>query len=238
MAYPDDAFTAERARPEVRAYIRRQFRTLASKTGARTIVEKTCANSLRVGFVDRILPEAQFVFILRDGRDAVASAVSRWRASMDWPYTLKKLRYVPISDVPYYAAQFISNRTSRLVNKERRLSQWGPRIPRFQLEARRYSLGALCALQWRECVERATEQLAALANSKVHSLRYEELVRSPGDVLTKLFTFLGDRDAAETIDYSHVSPSSIGRGREQLTGREASDAIRILAPTLAKFDYA
>ena len=38
------------------------------------LVEKTCANTLRVPFVGQILPDARFIHILRDGRDAAVSA--------------------------------------------------------------------------------------------------------------------------------------------------------------------
>ena len=38
------------------------------------MVEKTCANTLRLPFVDKVLPEARYLHIVRDGVDVVASA--------------------------------------------------------------------------------------------------------------------------------------------------------------------
>src|SRR5262245_2527282 len=60
--FPTDELTAEHARPEVVRYIRRQFGHLARTTSAKWIVEKTCANSLRVDFVRAVVPEAKFIF--------------------------------------------------------------------------------------------------------------------------------------------------------------------------------
>ena len=97
-----DELQPERARPRVRRYIRRCFDRLARRRGLAHVVEKTCANSLRVAFVDRVVPDALFVFLVRDGRDVVASARKRWKAPLDLPYLLAKARFVPLTDVPYY----------------------------------------------------------------------------------------------------------------------------------------
>ena len=45
--------------------------------GAQWVVEKTCANSLRVPFVETVAGPAKDVFLVRDGMDAVASALER-----------------------------------------------------------------------------------------------------------------------------------------------------------------
>ncbi len=63
---------------------------MARRDDADVVVEKTCANSLRVPFVDRVVPEARYVFIRRDGLDAVGSAMARWKAPLDIPYLARK----------------------------------------------------------------------------------------------------------------------------------------------------
>ncbi|HUT60609.1 MAG TPA: sulfotransferase, partial [Phycisphaerae bacterium] len=78
--YATDEFPPELARPRVRAYIRRAFDRLAARRGLSHVVEKTCANSLRVQFVRAVVPEARFIHIVRDGRDVAVSAVQRWTA--------------------------------------------------------------------------------------------------------------------------------------------------------------
>jgi hypothetical protein len=96
---PYDELGPEQATPAVVRHMRGRFEDVARGSGAATVVEKTCANSLRVAFVNRILPEARYLFIVRDGRDAAASAVERFSAPLDWRYTLRKLRYAPAADL-------------------------------------------------------------------------------------------------------------------------------------------
>ncbi len=101
-----DCFEPHMARDSVRRYIREQFDWVAERYDARTVVEKTCANSLRVPFVDAVVPEARFVFIRRNGLDAVGSAMARWKAALDIPYLARKARFVPVIDIPWYAGRY------------------------------------------------------------------------------------------------------------------------------------
>lgn len=96
VAYHSDEFTVEMATPKVKSYIRGHFDRLVNSRGLDTVIEKTCANSLRIGFVDKVLPEAKYIFIVRDGMDVVGSALQRWTASLDLPYIMRKARYVPL----------------------------------------------------------------------------------------------------------------------------------------------
>src|SRR5690348_6184670 len=66
LRYPSDEIPSDRATPAVAAYIQREFDGIRQAKRVRVVVEKTCANSLRVPFVARVLPEAKYVFIYRD----------------------------------------------------------------------------------------------------------------------------------------------------------------------------
>jgi hypothetical protein len=236
--HPDDQLPPALATPAVARHMRRRFAEVARRTRAGTVVEKTCANSLRVAFVDRLFPEARYLFILRDGRDAAASAVQRFSAPLDWAYTLRKLRYVPASDLPVYALQFARNRLSRLLRADRRLAYWGPRFQGFADFARAASIPEICARQWRECVELATRDLEAIEDRRVHRLRYEALVQRPHETLAEAFAFLGAPQSAAAIDVGHVSAGSIGRGRAELEAAGGGGALALMAPTLARLGYA
>ena len=78
--FPSDALPAERATQKVKEYIRKQFGKIQKQTGGNVIIEKTCANSLRVPFVRAVFPDAKFIFISRNGLDAIGSAKIRWSA--------------------------------------------------------------------------------------------------------------------------------------------------------------
>src|SRR5688500_17198900 len=90
VGYPTDELPPALARPAVRDYIRKAFDRLAQREHLDFVVEKTCANSLRVPFVNAVVPDASYIQIVRNGRDAAASAVSRWTAPFDARYTLRK----------------------------------------------------------------------------------------------------------------------------------------------------
>ena len=155
VRYPTDELPAAAARPEVRAYIRQQFFRMARKTGSEILVEKTCANSLRVDFVDAVVPEAKYVFIVRNGVDVVASALKRWHARLDFPYLARKARFVPKSDLPYYASRHLANRLYRVLSRENRLAYWGPKFSGFDSCLANSPLDEVCASQWQTCVRRA-----------------------------------------------------------------------------------
>ena len=89
--FATDEFTREMADDKTAHYIRKQFQKFAAKHPGTSVVEKTCANSLRCGFIHQIFPEARFIHIMRDGRDVAASAALRWNAKLDIGYIAKKL---------------------------------------------------------------------------------------------------------------------------------------------------
>ena len=218
VRYPSDEFTPEMARPEVTKYIRGQFDWVAKKYRAHTVVEKTCANSLRVGFVDRVVPEAKYIFIRRDGLDAIGSAMKRWKAGMDIPYLARKARFVPPTDLPYYASSFVRSRIHRLLSRDKRLAFWGPKLDNMPELLARYSLEEICALQWKRCVDKATGFLEDASRERWTEVRYEDFVRHPREELDRILDFLGldipgpSRDGA----VSGVSPHSLGKGRSAL----------------------
>ena len=102
VRYPSDEIPSCKASPSIRSYIQQRFTDIRKKYDADVVVEKTCANSLRVPFVDAVVPDAKYIFIYRDGIDATGSAKERWTAELDIPYILEKVKFVPKTDLPYY----------------------------------------------------------------------------------------------------------------------------------------
>jgi hypothetical protein len=239
VRYPSDVFPENLATDRVRKYVRSRFDSVARSYRLDVVVEKTCANSLRVGFVDRIVPDARYVFLVRHGMDAVASAAQRWRGKLDVLYTLKKARFVPLGDVPRYAALFAGNRLFRLFSRDRRVANWGPRLENMQELLSRFSLEEVCALQWRECVERAAQTLANVGEDRVLRARYESVVDDPRSFLAQVADFLrvGYR-GEEASHYGWISPGRIGAGRDSLTPDARIAVERIIAGTLECYGYA
>jgi Sulfotransferase family len=233
-----DELTARQATPQVRRYIRQAFVKLARKTNAQFVVEKTCANSLRIEFVRAVLPEAKFVFLVRDGRDVVASALHRWKANLDLAYTLKKLRYVPPSDLPRLAIRFASHRVRQFAHRERRLPTWGPRFVGMDRLLRTCTLAEVCAEQWRRCVARAAAGLADLPEGRAIGLRYEAFVVNPAFELQRVFDWLGcPVDPARLQDVCRpVSASSVGKWQFTLDPETVAAISPIVGPPLSSLD--
>ena len=239
LRYPSDDFTPEMASPKVQAYIVKQFDKLAHVKNLDTVIEKTCANSLRVGFVDKILPEAKYVFIVRDGMDAVGSALQRWTASLDIPYILQKARYVPLTDLPYYALRYLFHRMYRLISREKRLALWGPAMDNIDDLLERYTLMEVCALQWKACVDQAENDFTRISPENIIKIKYEDFVRDPVAEFARLAAFL-NKDVPDTVnDYlrKNVRPNSVGKGRKALGEADVEKLRPLIASTLGRYDY-
>lgn len=240
LRYRSDEFPATLARSDVQRYIRRQFDWVARRYGARVVVEKTCANSLRVPFVDAVNPEARYVFIRRDGIDAVGSAVQRWTAPLDLRYMARKARFVPPVDLPYYVLRHAGHRLYRLFSRERRLSSWGPRLDDMDELLARYPLDEVCALQWQRCVESARGVFEAMASDRWIEVAYEEFVRRPEAELDRVLDLIGigvpSDVRAEAL--SNVRSDSVGKGRSALSTDSVRRVEARVHDTLARYGYA
>lgn len=66
------------------AFVDELFGHAARRSGAARWCEKTPANLVRAGELQRLFPELRFVHIVRDGRDVVASILARGFWPIDW----------------------------------------------------------------------------------------------------------------------------------------------------------
>ena len=219
VRYPTDELPPERATSRVQRYIRGQFRKISRMGGGARVVEKTCANSLRVPYVHRVVPEARFIHLVRDGRDVAASARRRWRGETETGYLLRKARWVPAKYLPYYAYDVLRNRAQQIVSRERQRPTWGPRFEGIDELVRQRSLIEVCGIQWARCVEAAYEGFESVPSSQVLDVRYEHLVERPKDVFGEILTFVGldfEDEVERTIDAT-IDARNVGKWREQLS---------------------
>ena len=236
--FPSDELSADLATDRIRRYIRSSFQEIARRYALDSVVEKTCANSLRVPFVEAILPEAKYIYIVRDVRDVVASAAQRWTAPLDISYILRKARWVPRTDLPIYALRYGVNRLKKLLNDERRLSFWGPRFDGIDAALQTRSLPEVCALQWKRCVDAADSAFSTLDPSRVLHISYEGFASDPDRELGRILTFLGVDSPANTGGLAMmVSPSSIGKFRKSLDPATVSSIELLAGDTMRRHGY-
>ena len=232
--FPTDQLTRLHATRDASDFIRGSFSKQAARDIQATLIEKTCANSLRVGFVHEIFPEARFIHIVRDGRDVAASAMDRWTAPLDVPYLVAKARYVPATDLPYYATKYLGSRVAKIRSDEDRLSWWGPKFDGMESLTPETSLVEVAARQWERSVTLAVEQLSDIPASQVTMIRYRDLASDPIGTLSALTSWLGEspRESALTIAGSKIHAGSIGKWRQALTADQIKRLNPIVTPAL------
>lgn len=236
--YPSDALPPQRADGRIRTYINSQFSWVATKYGQRIVVEKTCANSLRVPYVETILREPKYIFIARNGFDVVASAKMRWTDKrLNVRYLLKKARFVPFRECPVYIGNFISRRLTLGREHKRSGRIWGPVWDDLHAIYSNCSVNELCAYQWRACVESAVDDLEKIDPKRRISIRYEDFVNEPREHLSRILNFIGQSSDAEVLELatSNVVRYSVGKGK-QMPQVEIEKVAGIIQPAQNRLD--
>lgn len=216
--YKYDDLSPAWVQPTARAFVRKAFDDVAHRSRAEFVVEKTCANSLRAKYVSELLPEAWFIFLYRDGGDAVASAHQRWTSSFEVGYVAKKVRFVPIGDLPAYAGTFLRTRYRQFFDTEGRVNAWGPMTKHVRRYADEGNVLSAAAIQWSNCVDAALNDFADIPRDRVLRCRYESFVRNPVAGLGEILDFLDvDRPGRSLHGATgRVRATSVGRGRTML----------------------
>ncbi len=234
--HPTDEIPVERATARQGRFVRSKFERQRRRGRSHTVVEKTCANSLRVEYVAALLPDARFVFITRHGADAAASAMRRWTAPLDLGYSARKARFVPASDLMHRAEQFYRNRIGRSATG--RVRTWGPRFASIDEMVISLPLDEVCAIQWRRCVDSSRAALRTLPADRVHHVVYEDFVAAPTAGLRSVLSFLALPTEDLDASVARVSDASVGKGRATLDGAQRERVDRIVTPALVDLGYA
>lgn len=233
-----DELSPSLASNKIKKYIRNRFNKRHKKSGAKYIVEKTCANSLRLDYVYEIFPDAKYIIINRDGRDVVPSAMKRWNSSFDFKYTLKKLRYVPLVDLFFYVSKFGTNRLKKTFLNKESLSFWGPVYKGIHKDTAELPLMELCAQQWMHCAENTIKHRAQIPAENIFDVRYETFVNNPKEKMAALLDFLKVENKVDVEALvKKVSTRSVGLYKKEFIAEEQKKLNQILEPTLSKLNY-
>ena len=234
---PHDVLNPATVTPRISRFVRRYVDRYAHG-GHEVVIEKTVGNTLRVPFVHAVLPEATFVHLVRDGRDAAESARRQWSAPVERRYLLKKARHFPLRLLPSYGRKYATAQLSLLRGTQPHAATWGPRYPGIDDDVAACDLLTVCARQWRTSVEYATRDLARVS-APVINVRYEQLVGEPLTTLTDLLDQLGLAASAEDRQRAaaRLDGGRAGAGARSLDSSELALISAELDPTLDAFGY-
>lgn len=184
------------------------------------VADKTPRNSLIVPALYRAFPQAQFVFIQRDGRDAALS----------------------LSKKPWY-----QNQTKGKNLKEPAGYTFGPEA-RFWVEPERAEEFEnttdvhRCVWIWRQFVEHVLAAKPKIPSDQFHELRYEDLVTEPEAEATRLLDFL-DISAPESRQQfvafvaQNAQPTSIRNWERELSPEQLQQIDQEAGPLLQSLGY-
>lgn len=213
MLSPDDA------RPEIIEHIRNTFADRVRAASKSRLVEKTPANALRPGFVDRVLPDARFIHIIRDPVQSVLAIRSFWlNHSTGYKIApgrvMQRLKEAKLRQLPHYGKEILRRSIPKFMSKTVGRNLWGPRLPGMQQMLSEIDLLEVCALQWRMCVEQTATYCRKLPAERYYECKLEDLSHEHLENMLH-FAELGDDPAVHAFFRKEFDPSRIGARKAQ-----------------------
>lgn len=181
----DHLAAALRSRGEdsLAAHYRFAFEWLADHFGKRAWIERSGASLLFVPELNRLFPDARFVHVFRDGRDTAMSMHGHhfFRLRIEAAELLRMFGFDP-----FHPANWLGT------------SPWMPFFERWRFRffsADRYRRANIrlesAGWFWSRMIERGTEYLNALPADRVLAMRFESIVASPEQEMTRFIDFVG-----------------------------------------------
>jgi LPS sulfotransferase NodH len=238
-SHPTDELPPALATPTVVRFINAAFDAIWNKFGKPDfVVEKTCANTLRVPFIEAVLDAPFYIHLVRHGSDVVPSAVKRWRGELEVPniaYFAAKARYIPLLDIPSYLYSFVAKRVRKIIGKEQHLSSWGPRFEGLDA-SKNEDLDVICARQWAACVNKTQDALDDVDPQRWITIYYEDFVSDPVAEITRVLAQLDVQHTPEQIT------DAVALVRRKQTNKDGTtinnpDVVSVIAPTLQRLGY-
>jgi hypothetical protein len=207
----DDELTADQATDDVRFWIRRAFTKYLKVRRVEKVVDKSPRNCLKLPFIQKIFPEACYIFILRDGRDAILSILSQWQRKKEifaksrgssqwrnrlyifrrwlsrrpsWKFSLQSILFELGPPTNWLKKKFLSD-----IRWDGRFG-WGPRFKRWQEFIDRVTPLEFSAYQWVHCARGMMVNISLIPEHRRFILKYEDFINDPEASITSLFSFL------------------------------------------------
>lgn len=256
---PHDERTAEDANPTVCSQIRGDFDNFRKGMGADIVADKSPRNCLRIPFTQQVFPEARYLFISRDGRDAVLSIQAQWKKKEavfsgegnrqerkllntilgKWlarrPLWRFRLRALGFELGPWH----LRGRKALLnqVRWEGRFG-WGPRFKGWQQMIDKLEPIQFYAHQWAACAREMIRDNPRIPAEQKFEMRYEDFVDRPEEILGRLLAFLElEPPAGFMADIPPIMKGNYGKWKSAFSSRELSTIGPILEAPLIEMGY-
>jgi len=161
----------------------------------------------------RAFPDALIVQVVRDGRDSVA-AMLKDPVAMSWfrPSVANVDSELPN---PFYGVEDEADRLG-----------WAGLSP-----------AGKCALRWRGAIRLAARLRQALPDDQLKTLRFEDMMRSPGTAAATLTDFTGSKIAAPAGSNHRRARSEASAWRRTLTLGQLADIEKVAGEELRRLGY-
>lgn len=207
----DDIVTAEQATDDVRVWIRRAFTRYLRVRRVEKVVDKSPRNCLKLPFIQKIFPEAYYIFILRDGRDTILSILSQWERKKEiftegkgrdqwrsrlyilrrwlsrrptWKFRLQSILFELGPPANWLKKNFLND-----IRWDGRFG-WGPRFKHWQKFIDRVTPLEFCAYQWVHCARGILDNISLIPENQRFILKYEDFIRDSHSSIKNLFSLL------------------------------------------------
>jgi hypothetical protein len=156
-------------------------------------------------------PDAQLLQIIRDGRDVVADMLDDEQC-LAW----FKPGFANLGEVFPNPFLGVEDATER--------ARWPTAAAAVK-----------CALRWRGSVRLSARLRAQTPEEQLYTVRYEDLVAAPGEVLESVSGYLGT--PVPKIALAGVDDHKVGAWRDRLTPRQVTQVERIAGAELRRLGY-
>lgn len=161
--------TAEHCGPGIADAVRRTATDHLQEAGGRPwpgglavrLLEKTPKNALRIPFLDRVFPDARYVFLWRDPRENISSIIEGWRDG----------RWVTYPRLPG------------------REGPWSFLLPPGWQQQDGRPVEEIAAWQWDRANRIVLEDLSRVPRDRWHAVGYAEFVANPDAIVRRLAAF-------------------------------------------------
>lgn len=250
----DDVRTAQDAFISVGQEVRDSFAGFARSTDAGMVMDNSFRNSLRIPYMHAVFPQAKFLFILRDGRDAVSALNRAWNAGAAAPakglgsrlgalrqslqgqqnkrHKLNALRHQAGS-----WGDFLRGETLERTRWRGRFG-WGPQIAGWERLLGRFTTLQFNAHQWLACVQAMAKHLPGLPRPQKLTIRLESLVADPSATLGSILRFLDMKPCPKCLERAQAMAHDPGEGwRRRFSREQLAEIGPIIDQALIKLGY-